>query len=121
MADEEEQIKKILTGLQTQGVESSCVVSRDGILMYSDFRDGGNSAAIAAMVATMLGAAEVAMSELSKSIPEIVLVKTGSGRLIVMGAGESALLAVMTSVSRGLEKIIDKVSGASGELKKLLE
>jgi hypothetical protein len=91
------QYKNILSDLEAEAdVEQSFIISRDGLLMAAEASSGTSPEALAAMTATLLGAAETAMDEIGSGVPSHVQVKTKEHTLIVMGAGPQALLAVAT-------------------------
>ena len=120
MATKAEMLGKALRDLNRAGdIEASVVISRDGLLMMSDFVQRSYGAeTFAAMSATMLGAAKTTTPELKKGIPDRVIVETRGGKLITLCAGPKALLVVMTSPEVGLglilvemEKTADKIRG----------
>lgn len=66
------------------------------------------------MTAIILGTAETALSELGKGVPERIIVDTGGGRIIILGAGPKALVAAMIKPDTDLaliemEKVADKI------------
>jgi len=114
-----EMLEKVLSELgRTGDIEASAIVSRDGLLMASDIPKSVHAETFAAMSATMLGAAETAVLELKKGLPDRVIVESKQGKVITTGAGPKALLVVMTPPEAGLglilvevEKVADKVKG----------
>jgi len=114
------QYKKILHDLEGDvDIEGSCIVSRDGLLIYSDMPDTLHPEAFAAMTATLLGAAEAAMDEVKKGIPQKVVVEGKNFYIITTGAGPKALLSVITQ-SDDLEKTYKAVMKAAGKIEKML-
>jgi predicted regulator of Ras-like GTPase activity (Roadblock/LC7/MglB family) len=92
-------------------VESIAIVGRDGLLLKAM---SGNTEKFAAMMAIILGAAETALCELGKGIPERIIVDTGDGKIIILGAGPKALVAAMIKSDTDLalnvmEKVADKI------------
>lgn len=77
--------------------EGSAVVSRDGLLISSLLSSGVDAETFAAMSATMVGAAETALSELKKGSMESIMVESEKSKIIATGAGPAALLVAMTS------------------------
>ncbi|MGC9308531.1 MAG: roadblock/LC7 domain-containing protein [Thermoplasmatota archaeon] len=91
------QYKNILSDLEAEvDIEQSFIISRDGLLISAEACSGTSPEAMAAMTATLLGAAETAMDEIGSGVPSHVMVDTKKYSLIVMGAGPQALLAVVT-------------------------
>lgn len=70
------------------------------------------------MSATMSGAAGTATAELRKGIPNRIIVETGQGRLITIGARPKALLIVTSDFVLGL--ILLRLEKAAEYLKELL-
>lgn len=93
-----EDLEKVLMGLdKIGGVEGSCIASKDGLLIATNISDERHAETIAAMSATMLGAAETAANELKKGVPDKVIVETKEGKIVASGAGPKALLVVMAN------------------------
>ncbi|MEE8167658.1 MAG: roadblock/LC7 domain-containing protein [Candidatus Hydrothermarchaeales archaeon] len=116
-----EDLEKVLAQIKRVGdIEASAVVSRDGLLMASDIPSGIHGETFAAMSATMLGAAETAISELKKGVPDRVIVESKEGKVIATGAGSKALLVVMTTPEAGLGLILVEMEKASEKVKGLL-
>ena len=119
MTTTKEMLEKLLIDLKRVGnIEASAVVSRDGLLMASDISAGVHAETFAAMNATMMGAAETAVSELKKGFPDRVIIESKEAKVIVTGAGPKALLIVMTTPDAGLglilvemEKTTEKIKG----------
>jgi len=105
---------KILKDLGANaGIEGGFIVSRDGLLLYSDMRDV-HAGTFAAMSATLLSSAEVAMDEIRGGIPQKVVVEGKEKNIVVMGAGKDCLLAVV--VSGNVNEVFDKIEEAARKL-----
>ncbi len=102
------------------GIEASAVASRDGLLIYSTISRKLHAETFAAMSATMLGAAETATIELGKGIPERIIVESDNGKIIATGAGNKALLLVMTEPDASLGLILIEVAKVSEKIKQVL-
>lgn len=121
MPTTKEMLEKILSDLGRMGdVEASAIVSRDGLLMASDIPKEVHAETFAAMSATMLGAAETAISELKKGTPDRVIVESKEAKLIATGAGAKAFLVVMTAPAAGLGLILVELDKARDKVKELL-
>ena len=118
----EERYKKALHTLNAEAdIEGSCIVSRDGMLIYSDMRDV-HAEVFAAMLATLLSSAEVATDEIKAGVPDAVVVEGKNKKIIVMGAGAHALLACITSadvdeVREALQKAASAIDTIASEKK----
>jgi hypothetical protein len=116
-----EKLERILSDLERVGdIEASAVVSRDGLLMASDIPENVHAETFAAMAATMLGAAETAVSELKKGVSERVIVESKLGKIITKGAGSKALLVVMTRPEAKLGLILMETERAAEKIKSML-
>jgi len=111
--------KKILHDLEADvDIEGSCIVSRDGLLIYSDMPDTLHPEAFAAMTATLLGAAEAAMDEVKKGVPQRVVVEGKNFYIITTGAGPKALLAVIAQSND--EKVSEVVMKTAEKIEKMI-
>jgi len=116
-----ELLEKMLTDLKrTRAVQSSAIVSREGLLMASDISGGVRAETFAAMSAAMLGAAESTTSELERGAPEQIIVKLKEAELIIMGAGPEALLTVVTNPGARLGLLLIEMKKAAGKIRELL-
>lgn len=113
-------IDKILHDLNNvEGIEISAVLSRDGLLISSTMER--NAETLAAMSASMFGAAVIAAEAFGKGYPDRVIVETKFGKLIASGAGPNALIIVMTRDDSTLGQILMEVSIASVRMKEVFE
>lgn len=121
MATIKEMLDTVLKELERAGgITASAVVSRDGLLMSSSITGDVRAETFAAMSATMYGAAETAVSELKKGVPERVVIESKDSKLIASGAGPKALLVVMTEANVGLGLVLVNMSKAADKIKELL-
>ncbi len=121
MPDTIDMVDKILADLKKSGgVEACAAASRDGLLIRAILQKEQFAESIAAMSATMLGAAETATIELGKGVPHRVIVESEQGRLIAVGAGPKALLIVIVNSDTGLGLILLELENAAEKLKELL-
>ncbi len=115
-----ETIDKVLGDLNnTQGIEISALLSRNGLLISSTMER--NADTFAAMSATMFGAAVIAAEEFGKGYPDRVIVETKYGKLIASGAGPKAMIIVMARDDSTLGQILMEVSKASERMKEVFE
>jgi len=117
-----ERLEKVLADLKrTRAVQSSAIVSREGLLMASNISGGVSAETFAAMSAAMLGAAESTTSELKMGTPEEITIKLKDVELITISAGPEALLTVVTNPGSKLGLLLVEMKKASGKIRKLLE
>ena len=116
-----EMLEKILKDINNiGGVEASAIASRDGLLICSTISKKQHAETFVAMSATMMGAAETATTELGKGIPDRIIVESKNGRIIGTGAGQKALLLVMTEPDTGLGLVLIEMTKASEKVKQVL-
>ena len=116
-----ERLEGILKNLKSVGdIDSSAIVSRDGLLIASDISSSVNAEAFAAMTATMVGAAETAAEELGKGLSERVIVECKEGKIIATGAGKESLLVVMTNPKANLGLVLLEMKKASERIREIL-
>jgi len=121
MPDTIDLIDKLLTDLNNMGgVEACAAVSRDGLLIRASIERKHFVDSLAAMSATMLGAAETATTQVGKGVPNRVIVESDHGRLVVVGAGPKALLILLAGPDVGLGLILLELEKSAKKLKELL-
>ncbi len=114
-------LEKVLNDLKKAGdIDGSAIITRDGLLIASDVDSSIHAETFAAMSATMLGAAETATLELKKGALDRVIVESKDAKIIAGGAGEKALLVVMTSTEAGLGLILVEMNKAAEKIEKVL-
>ena len=122
MSDAIDTVDKLLKDLKDiGGVEACAAVSRDGLAIRAKLQKEQFVESLAAMSATMLGAAETATTQLEKGVPNRVIVETDYGKLIVVGAGPKALLILLTGIDIGLGLVLLELEKAAQKLKELLK
>jgi predicted regulator of Ras-like GTPase activity (Roadblock/LC7/MglB family) len=111
-------LKAILARLKEAGIESSVVVSRDGVVIEADLPGSPEETeAFAAMAAAMLGAAETATSELRQGVPRRVIMEVGDRRIVEVGAGPAALLVAVLGAGIQLTKALAEIDRAAHEIR----
>lgn len=98
------------------GIESSAVVTRDGLLVASDASLDVDIETFAAMSASMAGAAETAMVEVKGGTAARVIVESENSKLIAMGAGPKVLLVVLTKREVPLGLILLRLNEAARKI-----
>lgn len=122
MADTIDMVDKLLSDLKNiGGVEASVAASRDGLLIRANMTKGQLLESLAAMSATMLGAAETATTQVEKGLPTRVIVESEYGRLIIVGAGPKALLIILANSNSSLGLILIELDKSAKKLKELLK
>jgi predicted regulator of Ras-like GTPase activity (Roadblock/LC7/MglB family) len=115
-------LKAILERLKEAGIESSAVVSRDGVVIASDMPGSEEETeAFAAMAAAMLGAAETATSELRQGVPRRVIMEIGDRRVVGVGAGPMALLVASVAPGAQFAKAMIEIDRAIHEIRGIVK
>jgi predicted regulator of Ras-like GTPase activity (Roadblock/LC7/MglB family) len=121
MSDTIEMVDKLLADLKNIGGVEACVAaSRDGLLIRAIVQKELFVDSLAAMSATILGAAETATTQVEKGVPNRVIVETDYGRLVVIGAGPKALLILLAGQDTGLGLILLELEKSAKKLKDIL-
>lgn len=122
MPDTIDMVDKLLADLKNMGGVEACVAaSRDGLLIRAIIQKELFVDSLAAMSATILGAAETATMQVEKGVPNRVIVETDYGRLVVVGAGPKALLIVLATTDTGLGLILLELEKSAMKLKEILK
>jgi predicted regulator of Ras-like GTPase activity (Roadblock/LC7/MglB family) len=107
MVNKEEKLKRILNDFETlRDVIGSAVVRRDGLMILSALPESVNSKAVAAMAAAIVGTGETASRELSIGNLNQVLVESGNGKLISLGAGDEAIFTALVKPKANMGLIL---------------
>jgi uncharacterized protein len=115
-------LKAVMARLREAGIESSAVVSRDGVVIETDMPGSGEDIeAFAAMAAAMLGAAETATSELRQGVPRRVILELGDRRIVEVGAGPVALLVASVGAGAQLLKALPAIDRAAHEIRGIVK
>ncbi|MDD5473245.1 MAG: roadblock/LC7 domain-containing protein [Candidatus Methanoperedens sp.] len=121
MSDTIELVDKLLADLKNiGGVEACIAASRDGLLIRATMEKEQLMDSLSAMSATMLGAAETAITQAEKGVPNRVIVESEHGKLVVVGAGSKALLIVLAAPNAGLGLILLELEKSAKKLKDIL-
>lgn len=121
MATTKEMFEKVLNDLRATGdIEASAIVSKDGLLMVSNISTGVHADTFAAMAATMLGAAETAVTELEKGKVDRVIAESKEIKIIISGASENTLLVLMARPSAALGLILVEMDKAVKKISRIM-
>jgi predicted regulator of Ras-like GTPase activity (Roadblock/LC7/MglB family) len=103
------------------GIEASAIVTRDGLLVSADISVGVDEETFAAMSASMVGAAETAMSEVKAGNVSRVIVESDEHRMISLGAGPKVLLIVETQRQAPLGLVLLRMAETARKISSLIE
>ncbi len=101
-------------------IRGSAVVSGDGLTMASILPSDIDEDKIGAMAAAMASLGERVSEELNQGNPQQVLVRGSEGYLLLVRAGEEAVLATLAGKNAKLGLIFLDVKRAAKELEKII-
>ena len=125
MADKHKRLQGELDGLLGhKGVIGAAIVSRDGIPVMSRFVPAFSQLSFSmhvegAMIAALLGAAEVALSEVDGGATERVTIETAKTKMLVLGISEGLILVVLAEAGVHLETLVPAFSGTAESVRKI--
>jgi hypothetical protein len=105
---------------RTEGVEASAVVSVDGLIIASALPSGVEEDRVSAMSAAMLSLGERIASELGRGVLSQVYIRGDSGFVILMSAGEEAVLTTLADDEARLGLVFLEMRRAADDLAKLV-
>ena len=116
-----EMLKKVLSDLISTGtIDAAIITTRDGLPIVSQMSTKGNLDTFCAMAATMFGASETATTELERGLARRITIETEYSKIITIGAGPKALLAVQTTPDAGLGIVLIEMDKAIQKIKELI-
>lgn len=104
----------------TPDIEASAVVSVDGLIMASQLPQGIEEDRVSAMSAAMISLGERIAEELGRGEVEQVYIRGGAGYVILMWAGEEAVLTSLIRENARLGLIFLDMKRAADDLEKLI-
>jgi len=110
---------KDLSG-KSPDIEASAIVSTDGLVIASALPKDVEEDRVAAMSAAMLSLGERTSKELMKGSLEEVFVKGQNGYILLMGAGEEAVLTALARKDAKLGLVFLDMKRAAEEIAKLI-
>lgn len=104
----------------TQDVESSAVVSVDGLIIASSLPSGFEEDRVSAMSAAMLSLGERISGELGRGSLSEVYIHGGSGYVLLVSVGKEAVLTVLARQNAKLGLIFLEMRRAAEDLAELV-
>ena len=101
-------------------VEASAIISTDGLIMASQLPSSIDEDRMGAMSAAMLSLGDRTAQELERGSLGQVLIKGGNGYVLMVKAGEDAVLTVMAKANAKLGLIFLDVKRASQKTAELI-
>ncbi len=101
-------------------VEASAIISTDGLIMASQLPSSIDEDRVGAMSAAMLSLGDRTAQELERGGLDQVLIKGGNGYVLMVKAGEDAVLTVMAKAHAKLGLIFLDVKRAAKKVCELI-
>ncbi|KYC45907.1 MAG: Roadblock/LC7 domain protein [Candidatus Methanofastidiosum methylothiophilum] len=122
MASRMEKLTEMLKDLggTSPDIEASAIVSTDGLVIASALPKDVEEDRVAAMSAAMLSLGERTSKELMKGSLEEVFVKGQNGYIVLMGAGEEAVLTALARKDAKLGLVFLDMKRAADEISKVI-
>ena len=102
------------------GIETSALVSVDGLMIASALPLGMEEDRVSAMSAAMHSLGERISSELGRGLLEQVAIRGRNGHVLLMAVGESAVLTVLASEGAKLGLVLLEMRRAAEDLRNLV-
>ena len=101
-------------------VEASAVVSADGLIVASDLPQGIEEDRVSAMSAAMLSLGDRIATELRRGVLDQVYIHGENGYVVLMSAGEEAVLTVMARKEAKLGLILYDMRKAAADISAMI-
>lgn len=121
-ADAQKLLKQHLEQLRShKGIQGVLLITRDGLPVAENLRRPINRELFSAMIATILGAAEMALSTLGDLQVTRVVTETDELRMVITGVSDDYVLAVLTEPNVETESVTPYVKEAQASLAAVLK
>ncbi len=101
-------------------VEASAVVSADGLIVASDLPSGVEEDRVSAMSAAMLSLGERIATELGRGILDQVYIHGANGYVLLMSAGEEAVLTTLARKEAKLGLVLYDMRRAAADISNMI-
>ncbi|MCF6263833.1 MAG: roadblock/LC7 domain-containing protein [Xanthomonadales bacterium] len=117
-----EMLDNVLNELNSSSadVEASAIISTDGLVMAAQLPSSVDEDGVGAMSAAMLSLGDRTAQELSRGDLDQVLIKGGSGYVLMVRAGDDAVLTLMAKANAKLGLIFLDVKRAAKKISELI-
>jgi len=88
---------------------AAALVARDGTVLYAELPGNVCADTFAVMCATIVGAGVTAHGELSRSVPESIVINGSDSRTVIIARGTGPILVVVVDLSTDLSKVLAEV------------
>ncbi len=105
---------------QSPDIEASAVVSIDGLIIASALPEGVSPDRVSAMSAAMLSLGERIAVELGRGILDQVYIHGANGYVVLMSAGDEAVLTVLARKEAKLGLILYDMKKAANDISRMI-
>lgn len=110
----QQEVQRLLDDiLQEHGILGAALISRDGLTITAVGRPEMQRETFSAMAATLLGAAEIALTEFGAGKTDCVTATTGRARMILIGASRDMLLVAMADRETPADALVKRMEEAA--------
>jgi uncharacterized protein len=116
-----EMLDDTLTAMMQVGqIKASAIVSKEGLLINSRTQPDVDARIFSALCSTIMGAAEAASGQMITGVVSQISVKTEKGTIVLIPAGEKAILTVLTDPEAQLGLIFFEMETIAGQINEIL-
>ena len=101
-------IEEMLKALKAKGAIGSALISKDSTIISTDVSNEMNLEVFAIMMATMMGAAVTAYSELNKAPPRVIIAESEDSKIVLQNTEGKVFLAVILPKDKDEEEFLSK-------------
>ncbi|GAB4311178.1 MAG: roadblock/LC7 domain-containing protein [Methanobacteriaceae archaeon] len=117
-----EKLDDELTGLMKVGqIKASGIVSKEGLLINSRTPPDVDARIFSALCSTIMGAAEAASGQMNTGSVSEISVKTEKGTIVLIPAGEKAILTALTEPDAQLGLILFEMESRANQVDNILK
>ncbi|AXV38199.1 MAG: hypothetical protein CIT01_08310 [Methanobacterium sp. BRmetb2] len=117
-----EKLDDVLTALMQVGQIKACgIVSKEGLLINSRTPPDVDARIFSALCSTIMGAAEAASGQMTTGLVNEISVKTEKGTIVLIPAGEKAILTALTEPEAQLGLILFEMESRANQVDSILK
>lgn len=116
-----ERLDDVLSCLLQVGQVKACgIVSKEGLLISARTPPDVDARIFSALCSTIMGAAEAASTQMNTGSVSQISLKTGKGTIVLIPAGENAILIALTDVKAQIGLILFEMESQSKQVEQIL-
>jgi predicted regulator of Ras-like GTPase activity (Roadblock/LC7/MglB family) len=116
-----EELDDALSALMQVGqLKASAIVSKEGLLINSRTPPDVDARIFSALCSTIMGAAEAASGQMTTGTVSQISVKTEKGTIVLIPAGQKAILTALTEPEAQLGLILFEMESIAGQVNDIM-